>query len=72
MTSYPRLCWLHNDGDEHWVPASDLVGLIRRVDGELRPDLLLGQAACPCAEALDEPARIVPLGALEVIQEVHR
>lgn len=57
----PRLCWLHEDG-EHWVPSEDLVGLIRRVDGELRPDLPPGQAARACAEALHDPARIVALG----------
>jgi hypothetical protein len=55
----PRLCWLH-DG-EHWVASEDLVGLIRKVDGELRFDLPPGQAARSCAEALNEPARIVAL-----------
>jgi hypothetical protein len=55
----PALCWLHEDGDDHWVPEDEIVGLIPVVDGELRRDMQLAQSARSCAQALGQPERIV-------------
>jgi hypothetical protein len=55
-----RLCFLHEDGDDHWVPAEDLVGIIPSVAGRPAPELGLSQAALECAERNGvEPERIV-------------
>jgi hypothetical protein len=59
----PALCWLHEDDDEHWVAEADIVGLIPLVDGDLRRDMPLAQAARSCAEALGRPDRVVEWGA---------
>jgi hypothetical protein len=59
----PAPCWLHEDDDDHWVTEADIVGLIPLVDGELRRDMPLAQAARSCTEVLGRPDRIVVWGA---------
>lgn len=57
-----HLCWLHEDGDDHWVTLAELVDVITRHGEVLRPDLSRAQAARSCAEGLNDPERIAPWG----------
>jgi hypothetical protein len=68
----PRLCWLHDNGDEHWCTDADLVGVIRTdIDGELRYDQPVLQAARSCAQALGQPERIIELGQVIAVGAVR-
>jgi len=54
-----HLCYLHEDGDEHWCTAEEIVGVYLLDGATIRTEQTPSPAHRECAKRLIEPERIV-------------